>query len=117
MITYPTLENTAIFFDTDTQTIEELIKKEYGLNFREFREQNVQRTRHTLVQVALDEALNKRTPALLIFALKNIAKWTDRVDIQNSIGQQEIKLKYSLDTPPKDVTPKEGLEVEYTEHK
>lgn len=113
----PTLTMTSLFFEVSNSTIEAMIKERYGLSFDEFRSKNIMFTRKTLVQKAVQMAIEKDNVAALIFSLKNLAGWTD--NIQMSVQPtQTIQLKYSLDKPPQppsdpiDVTPpKEIIEV------
>ena len=72
----PRLEDTAAFFKCGTTTVEDTIKKRTGLTFREFRKQNMVRTRMALIQKAVGKALSGDN-TMLIFCLKNLCGWAD----------------------------------------
>lgn len=104
----PSQMQTALFFDTTQDHIAEIIEHNYGFTFAEYREKNQINLRLTLVQKALQMALEDKNTAMMIFALKNINKWSDNNFGENN-GGQIINLKYNLMEPPdhevKDVTP------------
>lgn len=116
MWTNPTLEMTALFFDCGTNTIEVAIKQRYALTFSEFRSKNLMQTRKALVQKAIQMALEKDNIAALIFALKNLAGWSDSVQLTVQ-PNQTVQLKYNLNEPPAlpepiDVTPSKDPSIE-----
>lgn len=77
----PSLDDTAAFFDCDTRTIERFIKSNFEVTFAEFRDQNMVHTRHRLVQKAIQEALREKcNTAMLIFCLKNLCGWKDKIE-------------------------------------
>jgi len=105
---HPTLEMTALFFDCSDTLIHRIIKQNYGLTFEEFRDKNKTTVRNWLVQKAIQLALEKNNVQALSLALKNMAGWSDSVQLSPVGGN--INLRYSLDAPPqnpevKDVTP------------
>ena len=91
----PTLEDTAAFFEVSTRTVEQTIRDEFNLTFREFRDQNMVHTRHALIRKALEKALSGDN-TMLIFCLKNMCGWQDKVEME-SIGESVLKLKYAID--------------------
>jgi len=77
----PSLEMTAAFFKCDGKTIENFIRKKFKATFFEFREQNMVHTRKSLIHKALREALkDKPNTAMLIFCLKNLCGWKDKLE-------------------------------------
>ena len=61
-------------------TIKQHIAKRFGLTFGEYQERKLSPTKYKLIQKALDLAIKKENVTMLIFCLKNICKWVDRVD-------------------------------------
>jgi len=72
----PTLEDASAFFDISKTTLEDKIKAEFDVTFREFRAKHMAKTRILLVQKAIQKALQGDN-CMLIFALKNFCGWTD----------------------------------------
>jgi hypothetical protein len=115
MWTDPTAEVTSLYFDVGIQPLYRYIKRHWGLTFEQFRDKNLQYTRHLLTQKAIDQAVNKNNTAALIFCLKNLCGWRDSVEVTPG-AQPAITLRYSLDAPPpppeppRDVTPTDQSE-------
>lgn len=78
----PTLADTAAFFECGQRTIEEFIRKNYDLTFREFREQRMVHTRLSLIRKAISKAEGGDN-TMLIFCLKNLCGWRDKVEQQD----------------------------------
>jgi AraC-like DNA-binding protein len=73
----PTLKDTAAFFECSEDTIEKRCKEIAGVNFTEFREQNMVHTRLSLVRKAIQKAEGGDN-TMLIFCLKNLCDWKDK---------------------------------------
>lgn len=84
--------------DISHDTLERKIKAKYGLKFSEYKDQQLQYTVLKLKQKMLSKAFDGDNTCL-IFSLKNLGKWTDRVEHGFGKDQQSIILKYSLDKP------------------
>lgn len=114
MASYPTEENTCLFFETSSKTLFRQIKKETGLTFVQFREKYMIHTRHTLIQKALHRATQQNSDRMLELCLKNINGWNGTNDAPST--HAPIQLMYSLDVPPehpvppRDVTPEKEPE-------
>jgi len=80
----PTLKDAAAFFKCSEDTIENRAKEFGYKDFSDCRQQNMVHTRLTLIRNALKMA-EKGNPALMIFCLKNLCKWTDK-------PQEEVEL-------------------------
>lgn len=65
------------------------IKEDHGLTFGEYHALKIERTATRLQQKAIEMALAGNT-TMMIFALKNLAGWTDKQEIQQTI--QEIQI-------------------------
>ena len=76
-------------------TIKKHIKKRYSLTFGEYAEKKLSRTKVKLVQKAMEMA-NAGDRVMLIFCLKNINKWADKVDDGVVINTQKINLSYKV---------------------
>lgn len=70
----------ADYIGVSEDTIQRRIKETHNMTFAEYHELRMQRTAVTLQQKAIEQALKGNT-ALMIFALKNLAKWTDKQEI------------------------------------
>lgn len=88
----PTRADSAAFFSTSEDTIERRIKKETGLAFAAFREQNMVHTRMHLIRTALKRADNG-SDTMLIFCLKNLCGWRDK---QPDEDTQQININLTL---------------------
>ena len=75
----PTLAMTASYFGVSDVTIENKIREKYNLTFGEYRDKAMAFVRATLIQTAIHRAINK-SDVLLIFCLKNIAHWADKIE-------------------------------------
>lgn len=87
----PTLADTAAFFKCSESTIGEFIKDQYGITFQEFRSQRMIHTKLKLVDRAIRRT--DKSDVMLIFALKNLCGWTDKL----ALGADEdrpIRLNY-----------------------
>lgn len=95
----PTLQDTAAFFECEIKTIERLIEKETGLNFVEFREQNMVHTRFDLIRKALSMA-KAGDKTMLIFCLKNQCGWKDKIE-HSTEEDVPFRLAYDPSSPKK----------------
>lgn len=90
----PTLKDTAAFFECSEDTIINWLEKNFGTrDFSAIRQQNMVHTRLAMIRKAVQMAEAGNT-AVLIFCLKNLCGWTDKVDE----GQVKsiIQLAYAL---------------------
>jgi hypothetical protein len=85
----PTLEDTAAFFQCGTTTVEEHIRREYDLTFRELRDQCFVHTRYDLVRRAINKAQNGDNQ-MHIICLKNLCGWREKVDHSGDVSNQQI---------------------------
>lgn len=77
----PTIRDAAAFFETCEQTVETAVKENFGVTFAQFREKQMVHTKMSLIRKAIQEATkDKPNTTLLIFALKNLANWQDKVE-------------------------------------
>lgn len=75
----PTITDTAHFFQCSEDTISNRIKRYTGLTFSVFRDQNMVHTRFALVRKAIQMGESGNVP-MLIFTLKNLCGWADKVE-------------------------------------
>lgn len=97
----PTLEDTAAFFKCNARTIERFIRDNFDLTFVEFRQQNMVHTRLQLIREAIKQA-NSGNTAMLIFCLKNLCNWTDKVDVTTD-PIQTFNLRYAINKKQKEM--------------
>lgn len=75
-----TLEFAAEYLNISPDTISRRLKEDHGLTFSQYHESKMKRVATKLEEKAVQMAMNgDRT--MLIFCLKNYAKWQDKVDV------------------------------------
>jgi len=91
-----TLKFCADYLEISTDAIQRRCKEEKGMTFEEYHQSRLQRTATKLQQKAIEMALSgDRT--MLIFCLKNLAGWTDKVEQQIDLHEIKLKLAYKDD--------------------
>lgn len=89
----PSKKDCAAFFECSEDTIEKRCMEYEGLTFTAFRDKYMVHTRFDLIRKALKQA--ERNPAIMIFCLKNICKWADKIESENT--NKEIKINIDKD--------------------
>jgi len=92
----------ADYLGVSEDTIEKRLRRDHDMTFMDYAALKIQRNGLRLQQKALDMAMNGNV-VMMIFCLKNIAKWSDSVEIA-----VEAKQAFDLAYKPKslrDVTP------------
>jgi len=90
----PTKKDCAAFFEVSEDTIDRRCQEYEGIPFAAFRDKYMVHTRMDLIRKALKQA--EKSPAIMIFCLKNLCGWSDKnVDAQDVA--QQIMLNYKLD--------------------
>lgn len=80
----------AELLDCHENTIKNHIKERYGKTFTEYADKKLSRTKVKLVQKAIEMALSGNV-VMMIFSLKNLAKWSDNPDPeQNQLEDLEF---------------------------
>lgn len=69
----------ADYMGVSVNTIQRNIEAEKGMNFSEYHELKINRTGFKLQQKAIEMALSGNT-TMMIFALKNLANWSDKIE-------------------------------------
>jgi hypothetical protein len=77
-------------------TLERRVKEKKGCTFGEYADRQLDATRLKLQQKIITKALAGDN-ACLIFSLKNLCKWSDKVETNVAEDSAPLKLKYSLD--------------------
>ena len=75
----PTLKDTASFFKCSEDTIERRCKEFGYIDFADARQQNMVHTRLKVIRKALSMVEAGNT-AMVIFALKNLCGWSDKLE-------------------------------------
>lgn len=91
-----TLKDCSAIMEISHDIIERRIFEKTGQKFHEYREDRMSKTKLKLIEVALSKAL-KGENVMLIFCLKNIAGWTDRVEHGFDKDKRTIMLRYNLE--------------------
>ena len=81
----PTLRFCADHFGVGVSTIERKIKELHNLTFAEYKDEKMDKVRLKLQQKAIQMAL-KGDRVMLIFCLKNLCKWADKIDSNEDIN-------------------------------
>lgn len=84
----------ADYMKVSKNTIDRKLKKDFNVTFSEYSVVKMARTGYKLQQKAIEMALSGNT-VMMIFALKNLAEWSDKVE--NKITASEIKIEISQD--------------------
>jgi AraC-like DNA-binding protein len=92
---YPTLEETASWFNCSADSIERLIKKELGITFKQFRIQHSGKTRLLLKRKAISKALEENDQKMLIYCLRAMTDLNDKAEENKEPQESVIRLCYS----------------------
>lgn len=92
---YPTKKYIATFFDCSEDHIVNEIERQYGCSFSALRERAIEGKKKEVLGWAYKYAANGNE-RLIIFLMKNMLSWNDKVEIQAS-EQQMFQLKYAIE--------------------
>jgi hypothetical protein len=92
----PRIEDVAAFFSCSHDTIERRVRELGYSGFASFRDENMVHTRFSIIRKAIQKAENGDN-TMLIFCLKNLCGWADKIDQQTNLNGIEIKLAYKDD--------------------
>lgn len=87
---------TAGYCEVSEDLIEQHVKKEKGMTFREYRDQLMSTSRLKLIQKAMSKAFDGDN-TMLIWCMKNQCGWADKVDHGVNEDRKQILLKYALE--------------------
>lgn len=77
--------------------IERRIRDDHNLTFGQYREKVMGKIKVKLVQTAIDMALNNKNTVMMIFCLKNICGWADKIEHVEDKKGEARKLIISFD--------------------
>jgi len=86
----------AKYLEVSEDTIEKRIREKFNLTFTEYADEQLDGTRLKLQQKIISKAL-KGDNVCLIFSLKNICKWSDKVETIFGEDSAPLVLNYNLD--------------------
>jgi len=95
MTFYPTLEETACWFDCSPDTIERFIKDKADTTFKEFRLQYSGKTRLLLKRKAISKALEEDNEKMLLYCLRAMTDLNDKDKVDQGEQMPTIHLCYS----------------------
>lgn len=75
---YPTLEETACWFNTSSDTIERRVKNNWNMTFAEFRKRFSGKTRLLIKRKAISMALEENNEKMLLYCLRTMTDLDDR---------------------------------------
>lgn len=108
------LVDAANLFDMCDDTLNARIKEKYGETFSEYRAKKLAQTKVSLAEKAITMALNgDRT--MLIFCLKNINEWVDKVEKDVQVTQRVETIEEYLDR--KEKNERKEIEVKKDDYK
>lgn len=81
----------ADYMGVSEKTVERKIKSQFKMTFVEYNNLKMSRTGYKLQQKAIEMALNGNT-SMMIFALKNLAKWSDKME-EDISGEVSVTVK------------------------
>ncbi len=87
----PRLEDVAVIMDCSGRTIERFIREQFDQTFKEFRELHMVHTKNSLIQKAIDMAL-EGNPVMLIFCLKNLCDWKNEGQAETPPDKEPTQL-------------------------
>lgn len=93
-----TLNYCAEYLEVSADTIQRRCKEEKGITFSEYHELKMQRTAVKLQQKAIEMAISGNT-TMMIFALKNLAGWSDKLENNHKLTEETketLKLAYNV---------------------
>jgi hypothetical protein len=96
MTFYPTLEETASWFDCSPDTVERRIKECWGKTFKEFRELNSGKTRLLLKRKAISKALEEDNERMLIYCLRAMTNLNDKIS-ENGVSGEPVEIKVTYE--------------------
>jgi len=91
----PTIIDAANFFNCSHDTIERFSKDKFGVTFALLREQKAVASRFSLQRKAMQMA-EKGDRVMLIFCLKNLCHWKDKIEDEEDRDPKPIQLNYKL---------------------
>lgn len=88
----------ADYMKVSADTIRRRLKEDHGMSFTEYHELKMQRTAVKLQQKAIEMALGGNS-TMMIFALKNLAKWSDKIEEKVQSSTERIVVYRKADKP------------------
>ena len=82
----------AAYLGVSEDTVDRRIREKYDMTFTEYGRLRMQRTAVKLQQKAIEMALTGKNNSVMIFALKNLANWTDKIEQEVTGGSINIKI-------------------------
>lgn len=79
----------ADYLGVSRDTIIRRIKEKYDLTFAEYHNLKMENTATKLQQKAIEMALKGNT-TMMIFALKNLAKWSDKQEVMQTVEHDHV---------------------------
>lgn len=87
----PTLKDCAAYFKCSEDTIDRRAKEFGYSNFADLRDKNMVHTRLSLIRKAVRKAEGGDN-TMLIFSLKNLCGWKDKVESEETVKQIQINI-------------------------
>lgn len=70
-------------------TVNNFCKRKFGITFSEYKDKRFENTKLMLVQKTIKMALEGNA-TMMIFTLKNVCKWTDKVEVTPKEAKREL---------------------------
>ena len=75
---YPTESDLCGIFNCSRNALLDNVKRKYGMTFSAYRKQKSKEVKYSLIRKAMQMALEGGNNSMMIFALKNVAGWSDQ---------------------------------------
>lgn len=98
MTFFPTLEETASWFNCSPDTIERIVKEIFNTTFAEFRHFKSGKTRLLIKRKAISKALEESNDKMLLYCLRTMTDFDDRekAKVTTEPSEKILKLAYGL---------------------
>lgn len=106
---YPTKKYLATYFDCSEQHLDNEIDKQYACTFSALRERAIEGKKREVLGWAFKFA-SQGNDRLITFLMKNMHKWTDKIEIEAS-EQQVFELKYAIEKRQRNLSSVIDVEV------
>ncbi len=80
----------------DEKTLQRRIRQKFDMTYPEYKDYMMSSTKIKLVQTAIRKALEGNV-VMMIFCLKNLCGWADKLEQTVDVEKNVVQLKYSLE--------------------
>lgn len=92
----PTKEILADYLGVSPQILDTRCRKDLGMTALEYINQKMAPTKMRLLSCAIEEAIKKRNPTMMIFMLKNLCGFADKKEVKQEVQATQSQVKIFL---------------------